>query len=48
VELHTWAGMVHVWHIFVDLLPEAEAAFEDIRDFLARVEATTGARGRRN
>ncbi len=39
VELHTWPGMVHVWHIFVDVLPEAEAAFEDIGAFLQRVEA---------
>ncbi|MBW7472645.1 alpha/beta hydrolase [Marinobacter sp. M216] len=39
VELHTWAGMVHVWHIFVSLLPEAEEAFEDIKEFLHRVES---------
>ncbi|MBW4935888.1 alpha/beta hydrolase [Marinobacter sp. F4206] len=39
VELHTWAGMVHVWHIFVSLLPEADEAFEDIGEFLQRVEA---------
>ncbi len=39
VELHIWPGMVHVWHIFGDMLPEAEEAFEDIREFLAEVEA---------
>ncbi len=39
VELHTWPGMVHVWHIFVSLLPEAEEAFEDIEEFLERVES---------
>lgn len=39
VELHTWPGMVHIWQIFVPLLPEAEEAFEDIREFLGRVEA---------
>jgi len=39
VELHTWPGMVHVWHIFGDMLPEAQEAFEDIREFLADVEA---------
>jgi acetyl esterase/lipase len=38
VELHTWQKMVHVWHIFTPLLPEAEEAFEDIRAFLERVE----------
>ncbi|MDL0430439.1 alpha/beta hydrolase [Marinobacter sp. TBZ242] len=38
VELKTWPGMVHVWHIFPDLLPEAEEAFDDIGEFLARVE----------
>ncbi|KPP98006.1 alpha/beta hydrolase [Marinobacter sp. HL-58] len=38
VELKTWPGMVHVWHIFPDLLPEAEEAFEHIGDFLNRVE----------
>lgn len=39
VALHTWPGMVHVWQIFVPLLPEAEEAFEDIRAFLAEVES---------
>lgn len=39
VELHTWPGMVHVWHIFVSLLPEADEAFDDIGEFLERVEA---------
>lgn len=33
-ELHTWPGMVHVWHIFAPLLPEAEEAFDDIGRFL--------------
>ncbi|MBE0486983.1 alpha/beta hydrolase [Marinobacter sp.] len=37
VEVHTWQNMVHVWHIFSPLLPEAEQAFEDIRQFLQRV-----------
>lgn len=39
VELHTWTDMVHVWHIFVNQLPEAEQAFADIREFLKRTEA---------
>lgn len=39
VQLHTWPGMVHVWHIFVSLLPEADEAFDDIREFLDGVEA---------
>lgn len=39
VALHTWPGMVHVWQIFVPLLPEAEDAFDDIRAFLDDVES---------
>ncbi|WP_166254746.1 alpha/beta hydrolase [Marinobacter salicampi] len=39
VELRTWPGMVHVWHIFAPLLPEADEAFGHIAEFLARVEA---------
>ncbi|KAA1171924.1 alpha/beta hydrolase [Marinobacter salinexigens] len=39
VTLHTWPGMVHVWHIFGPLLPEAEDAFGDIQNFLQDVEA---------
>nr|WP_297399152.1 alpha/beta hydrolase [uncultured Marinobacter sp.] len=38
VTLHTWPGMVHVWQIFVPLLPEAEEAFDDIKSFLGKVE----------
>lgn len=39
VEVRTWPNMVHVWHLFTPLLPEAEAAFQDIGTFLARIEA---------
>lgn len=39
VEVKTWPDMVHVWHLFTPLLPEAEEAFEHIAEFLARVEA---------
>jgi acetyl esterase/lipase len=38
VELQTWPDMVHVWHLFTPLLPEANDAFEAIRVFLERVE----------
>lgn len=38
VEIETWPDMVHVWHLFTPLLPEAEEAFEHIRAFLSRVE----------
>lgn len=38
VELHIWSNMVHVWHIFANLLPEADQAFADIQDFLTRVQ----------
>lgn len=44
VTLHTWHSMVHVWQIFVPLLPEAEEAFEDIRQFLEQVESGTAAK----
>lgn len=39
VTIHTWSGMVHVWQIFVPLLPEAEEAFDDIKAFLNRLES---------
>ena len=38
VELKTWPGMVHVWHMFPDILPEAEEAFDNIGEFLSRIE----------
>ncbi|SFR44618.1 Acetyl esterase/lipase [Marinobacter daqiaonensis] len=38
VEVQTWPDMVHVWHLFTPLLPEANEAFEEIRLFLERVE----------
>jgi acetyl esterase/lipase len=40
--LHTWPGMVHVWQIFVPLLPEAEKAFKDIKRFLDELESPVG------
>ncbi|PFG08253.1 alpha/beta hydrolase [Marinobacter sp. LV10MA510-1] len=43
VEMKTWPDMVHVWHMFTPLLPEAEEAFDDISGFLARVEAGSAA-----
>ncbi|KPP99418.1 alpha/beta hydrolase [Marinobacter sp. HL-58] len=42
VEIETWPDMVHVWHLFTPLLPEAEEAFGRIGAFLARVEANAG------
>ncbi|WP_236744406.1 alpha/beta hydrolase [Marinobacter similis] len=42
VELKTWPDMVHVWHLFTPLLPEAEEAFEHIGVFLNRVERAHG------
>ena len=38
VELQIYPDMVHVWHIFSPLLPEAEAAFANIAKFLAAIE----------
>ena len=40
-EIKTWPDMVHVWHLFTPLLPEAEEAFEHIGEFLTRVEASS-------
>ena len=37
--LHTWPGMVHVWQIFVQMLPEAEEAFEDVKLFLDELDS---------
>lgn len=34
VELDVWDDMVHVWHSFLDMLPEAGAALEQIGAFL--------------
>jgi monoterpene epsilon-lactone hydrolase len=34
VDLQTWEDMVHVWHIFVADLPEAQQAFVEIDAFL--------------
>ena len=35
-ELETWPGMLHVWHIFEPILPEAGQAFERIGRFVDR------------
>jgi hypothetical protein len=40
VQLQTWPHMVHVWQIFTPQLPEAEAAFANIAEFIAAVEGT--------
>ena len=41
VELETWPDLVHVWHLFEPILPEAREAFERIRRFVERcVERT--------
>ena len=39
VELETWPGMLHVWHLFEPILPEAQQAFERIGRFVERVRA---------
>ena len=38
-ELETWPGMLHVWHIFEPILPEAREAFERIGQFVERCVA---------
>ncbi len=35
-ELETWPEMLHVWHLFAPILPEARAAFERIGQFVER------------
>lgn len=36
VSLQTWTHMVHVWHFFERILPEADEAFIEIEGFLQR------------
>ena len=43
VEIQTWQHMVHVWHIFVADLPEAQQAFAEIDRFLKRHGASSSA-----
>ena len=38
VEMQHWPFMVHVWQIFTPQLPEADAAFDNIAEFLESVE----------
>ncbi|MBE9539940.1 MAG: alpha/beta hydrolase [Proteobacteria bacterium] len=38
VEMQHWPFMVHVWQIFTPQLPEADAAFDNIAEFLQSVE----------
>ena len=35
-QLQTWPGLVHVWHLFAPLVPEAEEAFAKIGEFVRR------------
>jgi acetyl esterase/lipase len=41
-ELETWPGMLHVWHIFEPILPEAREAFDRIGQFVERCTARQG------
>lgn len=34
-RLQTWPGMLHVWHVFADMLPEANEALDQIAAFIA-------------
>ncbi len=38
-ELETWPEMLHVWHLFEPVLPEAQQAFERIGRFVERCAA---------
>lgn len=39
VRLHIWHSMIHVWQIFIPLLPEAEEAFADVSCFIKEIES---------
>jgi acetyl esterase/lipase len=34
ITLDSWPGMIHVWHAFAHIIPEAREAFEKIAAFL--------------
>jgi acetyl esterase/lipase len=34
ISFQVWQGMIHVWHIFVADMPEAEDAFKEIESFI--------------
>jgi acetyl esterase/lipase len=38
-RLQWWPGMIHVWHAFADILPEAEEAFDRIEEFISEHSA---------
>lgn len=38
-ELETWPDMLHVWHFFAPLLPEAQQALQRIGAFVTRCVA---------
>ena len=35
-EFQVWNEMVHVWHLFLSVLPESREAMEDIAGFVQR------------
>jgi len=39
VELETWPDMLHVWHLFEPILPEAQEAFERMGRFVERMRS---------
>ncbi|MBK8537422.1 MAG: alpha/beta hydrolase [Candidatus Competibacteraceae bacterium] len=43
VELETWPDMLHVWHLFEPILPEAQEAFERIGQFVERIRSANSA-----
>jgi acetyl esterase/lipase len=36
VTLEPWEEMIHVWHMFADLLPEGQQAIERMGDFIKK------------
>ena len=36
LSIQVWHGLIHVWHIFVAHIPEAQQAFTEIEPFLKK------------
>ena len=36
LSIQMWHGLIHVWHIFVAHIPEAQQAFTEVEQFLKK------------
>jgi len=41
VVLQTWPGMLHVWHMFAGILPQADEALGEIEEFIESCSSAT-------